>query len=902
MIHHETFTGADGSALPSPWAVVSTAGTITIQNNRATWVSANNHWYNYGATNYPEWDMTATFSGGTVNAGLHARFVDSTNRYRARFTNTTGQTEVQLARSATQVTGSPVVRSDIGNSDYKLRFRGTIEGASLRLRLRIWKAADPEPTTWDVNFLDTSPLPAGPLGINAASLTSGWVDDWILTDPSAPLPPEPSFDTGAFDAAAFDTGAVAVTPTLHRRTVGILGLVAVRTSDATTVRLRVEPTGTPVTLTSPAGAPATPNAQGDAILPPPVLTAGTYDYRVEMDGVLDTESSVGRLRVWQTGSAVSHTIAFGSCHDVDTPTFTAIATAAPDAFLHLGDLYYADGTGLTIENFRLRAETALGGTRMLSVTHRTPCSFAPDDHDGMLNNSTGGRDPAAWALYNQMYREKIPGQVPASGVYHTFVIGRVRYVMLDCRTFSTDPTAVPAHDDPAKTVLGTTQRAWLLDLIANTPEQVLIVNTGFPWVEAPTNSSRNWGGFTVERQVILDAVATAGKKMVAIAGDMHALAVHTGTVSAANPGGTLTFQGAPLAQTSSSKGGPWTLGPYPASTGVYSRQYGQLAVTDSGSTISVAFTGYEVSAGGVATVVPSVSHSATVLAVTGSGSASFTLTATGTGRRVRPGSGAGTVTLTATGTGRRVARGTGTASLTLSATGTGAPVTTVPSGSGVASLTVTATASGGPVRRGSGAASLSLTATGTGRRVRPGSGAASLTLTATGTGRRVGRGSGTGSLSLTATGTGRRVPRGAGLGSLSLSATGTGLPVTNIPSGGGNATVQLSAVATGRVVRRGGGYGFVALTGTATGRTVGRGTGTASFTLDATGTGWQVISGSGQARLEVTAGQIDLSGYQDIRVTFTGPTVLAAHTTLGVRQPVTAGPRTRSVRTTGPTA
>jgi hypothetical protein len=78
-------------------------------------------------------------------------------------------------------------------------------------------------------------------------------------------------------------------------------------------------------------------------------------------------------------------------------------------------------------------------------------------------------------------------------------------------------------------------------------------------------------------------------QMFALAGDMHATAIDTGINN--QWGGFPIFHAAPIDQSGSTKGGPYTHGPFkPSST---AGQFGVVAVTDQGGpTIQVSFTGW----------------------------------------------------------------------------------------------------------------------------------------------------------------------------------------------------------------------------------------------------------------------------------------------------------------------
>jgi phosphodiesterase/alkaline phosphatase D-like protein len=443
-------------------------------------------------------------------------------------------------------------------------------------------------------------------------VASGGSLDCTLTQAAA--------DETALCLTLFTGTPTAPVPTASRRITGVDGRVSVRVTDTTSVRLRTAPEGEAITTSSTGGASATPNAQGDVLLSVPAgLAAGAYDYRIEMTDaagglVLDGFASPGRFRVYATGTPVDHTFGLGSCADGDSSAFIALAALNLDFFRHMGDLYYDDAATPSISELRSHIHTAFAGANMQTLVSRTPLSLTSDDHEALGNNTTGGEgssteDIDGWTYYNQAYREMVPNSpAAASGIYHSWVVGRVRHVALDCKTFMTDPDLYPGSGHVSKTILGAAQKTWLTNLAASSTEPVWIVGVSFPFFDYPHDGEDTWGSYTVERQWLCDLLDEAGIWWVAIAGDMHAIAYHDGTVSTSNPGGILVFQAAPLQRTSSVKGGidgngaGFTAGPwYQGALGSTSRQFGVLEVTDDGTEIALEFTGRAVDGAGAVT-------------------------------------------------------------------------------------------------------------------------------------------------------------------------------------------------------------------------------------------------------------------------------------------------------------
>jgi phosphodiesterase/alkaline phosphatase D-like protein len=336
--------------------------------------------------------------------------------------------------------------------------------------------------------------------------------------------------------------------------------------------------------------PLSPSSLGDAIHTVAGLTRGTtYYYRVQMNSTTDSNSTVGRLVCFPT-AATSFAFNFGSCSSVDDPAaFSAIKARADNLFLHLGDFWYADGTGANIDNFRNQMNTKLNTTNQGSMYASTPMAYICSDHDcAMVNNGLGADQPAALALFNQAYRENIPAPLVAttSGIYHTFTYGRVRFIMLDTRTFK---STAGATDNSSKTMLGTTQKAWLKNIIATSTSKVHIIATDVPWSGPTTVGADDWGGYNTERVEIGAALAASSLQAVFVSGDMHAVGHSSGTV---NGRGYADLAAAPFNQNSSIKAAPWDA-VYPASGSTAVSQYGRIVITDTGgATITLAFTGY----------------------------------------------------------------------------------------------------------------------------------------------------------------------------------------------------------------------------------------------------------------------------------------------------------------------
>lgn len=389
-------------------------------------------------------------------------------------------------------------------------------------------------------------------------------------------------------------GGGGTSPTLVSRIVGIptspstSAVVQIKMSGGTSARLMC---ATDSTMTSGVvyGSSASPDANGNVRLTATGLTPNTrYYYRVAMTNssgteYLDTATVQGRLRTAPSGAA-SFAFDFASCcNATDSASMAAIAARDDELFFHLGDLFYADATGTSLANFRTQFGNKITVANHAAVFQKINMTYTPSDHDGMNNNTNAGSDPTAWANWNTVAGEMMP--MPST--YYTFTWGRVRFIQIDRRSFATAPSAT---DNSSKTCLGATQKQWLKDTITNATEPVICIINADPWIGSATAGDDGWFGYTTERTELANFFSASGKNINMIGGDMHAVAADSGVNA---PGGIAVFQGSPLNQNASQKGGPYSAGVYPASGTTVVQQYARVAVTDTGgSTITFDYTGY----------------------------------------------------------------------------------------------------------------------------------------------------------------------------------------------------------------------------------------------------------------------------------------------------------------------
>lgn len=329
-----------------------------------------------------------------------------------------------------------------------------------------------------------------------------------------------------------------------------------------------------------------------------------YFYGVEVDGTLDT-TTTGRFKTLPAAGPAGFSIALGGCAtNTDDAAFAAINALNPKPLflLAMGDFQYMDITAPTTANYHSAFDASLARS-VRKVTHsQIPTVFMWDDHDFQTNDATGrdasnvARSFRATGL--QFFRDRIPAITASSVVtdtaHYSFVVGRVRFVVSDTRS---DKTLQSAADSSSKTMMGAAQKTWFKAEIAaaKAAGQVVAWMNSVPWVVSATAGADDWGGYTTERAEIADYIKAQGMtgKVFILSADMHALAIHAGADYATGGGGAIpVFHAGPFNRTSSTKGGPYTYGPYPASGSSVVQQFGIMDVSDTGTELSITWKGY----------------------------------------------------------------------------------------------------------------------------------------------------------------------------------------------------------------------------------------------------------------------------------------------------------------------
>lgn len=299
----------------------------------------------------------------------------------------------------------------------------------------------------------------------------------------------------------------------------------------------------------------------------------------------------GRLRTFpREGTAASFRIVAsgdaktGSNHGV----FDAIRAEDPLLFVHLGDLHYEDIKDDDGIKYIQAYQRVLNQSRQAALYRNVPIAYTWDDHDYSHNNANS--EAIGRIVARQMYVACVPHYPIAEpgfdrAIYQAFTIGRVRFLLSDCRSERTK-----------ETMLGAAQKQWLEDELLRSRDQhplVVWMNT-VPWIAKA--GEKSWDRWHQERSEIAGFIESQGiRNLCMLSADAHMLAIDDGSNNRPpnGGGGFPVFQASPLDRSGSVKGGPYSHKPLTAGGG----QYGVMKVTDTGDRVTVRWEGRRAGSG-----------------------------------------------------------------------------------------------------------------------------------------------------------------------------------------------------------------------------------------------------------------------------------------------------------------
>lgn len=327
--------------------------------------------------------------------------------------------------------------------------------------------------------------------------------------------------------------------------------VGAKVEDATTVRLVATPTGGGTAIISSSQTPSYfdwVNCKVTGLSP---NTA--YDLSLQAGASNTVVASFSAIKTLAT-TVSTFSMITSSCQSTGSNpiVFAQIASEAPDFFAHQGDLHYED-TG--VENvWRTGVDAALSASYMKAMLATVPMTYHWDNHDWGGNSSYKTSPVATFAP--TAVRELLGSDMPDSvGLYSTWVHHGIRFIETDQWALRDDATIA---DSSAKSMLGTTQKAWFKSTLLAAKEPVIIWLCSFPFYSNDIGNGR-WGDYQTEQDE-LNAwfIAHPGVKsrMVAVGGDSHSICADDGTNSMWH---IPSLNASPLAQAGGLASGTWNI-------------------------------------------------------------------------------------------------------------------------------------------------------------------------------------------------------------------------------------------------------------------------------------------------------------------------------------------------------
>jgi hypothetical protein len=285
--------------------------------------------------------------------------------------------------------------------------------------------------------------------------------------------------------------------------------------------------------------------------------------------------------------------------------------------LQTGDWHYYNINTNDINRFRVAFNNVLSESYHNLFYRQHPVVYMWDDHDFGPNDSdtTSASKPAARAAY----RETVPHYPLAAGngtngnepIYYSFTVGRCRFIITDCVSERT-PYAIA--DNNNKIVLGAEQLSWFKSQLlaaSNDPDiGATFWMSSFPWSgtgspQVGAGGRTHWAAYPTQRAEIAEFIKDNNvQKVFILSGDQHSTSFDDGrtydfAADGTNPfpGGQFghglpVFQAAPMAQSYSSKGTPYMIGPM--RTAAYPvQQIGIVTVYDYGTNLLINFRAYD---------------------------------------------------------------------------------------------------------------------------------------------------------------------------------------------------------------------------------------------------------------------------------------------------------------------
>jgi alkaline phosphatase D len=209
----------------------------------------------------------------------------------------------------------------------------------------------------------------------------------------------------------------------------------------------------------------------------------------------------------------------------DSGMLDALVAADPELYISIGDFPYTDNgpPAATVPEYRARHVAVRAHAPVQRLLAACGVRAIYDDHE-FANNWDAhlvALEPDRYAAAMQTWDEFFPLRTTGEIKYRSWRWGaQLECFLLDCRRFR---SANAAPDDAQKTMLGATQRQWLIDGVARSTAAFKLILTSVPLDFGEGDD--HWAAFTTERDAIFRAlVGTPG--VLFVSGDQHWFASH----------------------------------------------------------------------------------------------------------------------------------------------------------------------------------------------------------------------------------------------------------------------------------------------------------------------------------------------------------------------------------------
>jgi alkaline phosphatase D len=233
-------------------------------------------------------------------------------------------------------------------------------------------------------------------------------------------------------------------------------------------------------------------------------------------------------------------IAVGSCirQNRPQPIWDAVSRFQPDVLLLLGDNIYADTEDMA--EMRAKYDALAANPGFAPLRRAVPIIAVWDDHDYGVND--GGREYPRRRESQQVFCDFFgaPADSPLrkqEGIYRAVTCGppgrSVQFICLDSRYHRSPLKALARVErvagqgpyvpdpDPAATVLGAEQWAWLATALEE-PAEIRIMLSSIQ-VAATEHGFEKWANFPAERARLFETIRQSGATgVILVSGDRHA--------------------------------------------------------------------------------------------------------------------------------------------------------------------------------------------------------------------------------------------------------------------------------------------------------------------------------------------------------------------------------------------